>query len=98
MTQRFAARLVSAILPVAVLCSGNVMASPAAPDRTSFPSRIATQVLVPAPARHSTGMVILAKRKRCPKGQVWVCEKISPAMKKLGHKSCRCLYKGRSGH
>ena len=46
---------------------------------------------------HPTGFRSLVANK-CPKGEVWKCEKLSAAVKALGYKECRCLRKGRSGH
>jgi hypothetical protein len=41
----------------------------------------------------------VAKKNKCPKGEVMQCQKISAEMKRLGWTECRCVIKkGRSGH
>ena len=94
-----ATRVSLATISAVLFLSGAAMAISPGPERASLPNHDYVLAFAPAPLDRPTGLLsLVAKKQKCPKGEIWRCEKLSAEVKALGYKECRCLWKGRSGH
>ena len=97
MTSR-AARLSLATVPAILFVSGAAMAFSPGPMSVSLLNHDYVLAVMPAPLDRPAGFLSLVATNKCPKGEIWKCEKLSAEVKALGWKECRCMRKGRSGH